>query len=484
MYDPTRNDLFTATKGRGAYLNERRIRVAKRTHLRDTLLISTGFPFRPGDNETTFLAMLGDVMPRCAGVRRPGAAALDLAYVAAGFSPTVFLRRVCPPGTWPRRAAGDRGRSAWWATSPAKPTFLHQGECLACQPQNLQPIGAQGVIGKYSKFALAALVAHRVAWLVLLRITLPTPLMQAVVRSCGAAARAVLPLLALQLVWQAAPDDLRWINNIRHFNGLALIAALTWLASAAIGGVADGVIARHPVDVADNLQARRIHTQARVLSRTAMFIALLAGVSLMLMTFPGARQVGASLLASAGVVGIVAGIAARPVFSNLIAGLQIALSQPIRIDDVLIVENEWGRVEEITGSYVVLRIWDDRRLIIPLQWFIEHPFQNWTRTSSALLGTVFLNVDFTMPLAPLRAELERIVKTMPEWDGRVVKLQVTDTTERTMQLRILVTAQSAGLAFDLRCKVREAMIDFMQREYPRQLPTLRLDATAADPATA
>jgi small-conductance mechanosensitive channel len=277
----------------------------------------------------------------------------------------------------------------------------------------------------------------------------------------------VLPLLALQLVWQAAPDDLRWINNIRHFNGLALIAALTWLASAAIGGVADGVIARHPVDVADNLQARRIHTQARVLSRTAMFIALLAGVSLMLMTFPGARQVGASLLASAGVVGIVAGIAARPVFSNLIAGLQIALSQPIRIDDVLIVENEWGRVEEITGSYVVLRIWDDRRLIIPLQWFIEHPFQNWTRTSSALLGTVFLNVDFTMPLAPLRAELERIVKTMPEWDGRVVKLQVTDTTERTMQLRILVTAQSAGLAFDLRCKVREAMIDFMQREYPQ-----------------
>lgn len=321
--------------------------------------------------------------------------------------------------------------------------------------------------------ALAALVAHRIAWLVLLRITLPTPLMQAVVRSCGAAARAVLPLLALQLVWQAAPDDLRWINNIRHFNGLALIAALTWLASAAIGGVADGVIARHPVDVADNLQARRIHTQARVLSRTAIFIALLAGVSLMLMTFPGARQVGASLLASAGVVGIVAGIAARPVFSNLIAGLQIALSQPIRIDDVLIVENEWGRVEEITGSYVVLRIWDDRRLIIPLQWFIEHPFQNWTRTSSALLGTVFLNVDFTMPLAPLRAELERIVKTMPEWDGRVVKLQVTDTTERTMQLRILVTAQSAGLAFDLRCKVREAMIDFMQREYPQQLPTLR-----------
>lgn len=332
--------------------------------------------------------------------------------------------------------------------------------------------------------ALAALIAHRAAWLVLLRITSPTPLMQIMVRSCARAASMVLPLLALQLVWQAAPDDLRWINSIRHFNGLALIAGFTWLAASAIDGVADGVTARHPVDVADNLQARRIHTQARVLSRTAMVVALLAGVSLMLMTFPGARQVGASLLASAGVVGIVAGIAARPVFSNLIAGLQIALSQPIRIDDVLIVEGEWGRVEEITGSYVVLHIWDDRRLIIPLQWFIEHPFQNWTRTSSQLLGTVFLNVDFATPMAPLRAELERIVQGMPEWDRRVVKLQVTDTTERTMQLRILVTAQSAGLAFDLRCKVREAMIDFMQREYPRHLPTLRLDATAGGPATA
>jgi len=132
----------------------------------------------------------------------------------------------------------------------------------------------------------------------------------------------------------------------------------------------------------------------------------------------------------------------------------------------------------------VLRIWDDRRLIVPLQWFIENPFENWTRTDSRLLGTVFLNVDFAMPLAPLRAELERMVQSMPEWDRRVVKLQVTDTTERTMQLRILVTAQSAGLAFELRCKVREALIDFMQREYPQHLPTLRLDSPVAPMRTA
>ncbi|MGE0498363.1 MAG: mechanosensitive ion channel family protein [Ramlibacter sp.] len=332
--------------------------------------------------------------------------------------------------------------------------------------------------------ALVALITHRVAGLVLLRASRSAPLVHAIVTRCQRAARFVLPVIALQLVWQAAPDELRFIASVRHFNGLLLIAGFTWLAISAIGGLAQGVIDEHPFNVADNLQARRIHTQARVLARTGMFIALLAGVALMLMTFPGARQVGASLLASAGVVGIVAGIAARPVFSNLIAGLQIALAQPIRIDDVLIVQGEWGKVEEITGTYVVLHIWDDRRLIIPLQWFIENPFQNWTRSSSQLLGSVFFHVDFGMPLAPLRAELERVVQDMPEWDRRVVLLQVTDTTERTMQLRVLVTAPSAGAAFDLRCKVREALIDFMQREYPQHLPRLRLMERDAPPGAA
>ncbi|MBX3653406.1 MAG: mechanosensitive ion channel [Ramlibacter sp.] len=325
--------------------------------------------------------------------------------------------------------------------------------------------------------ALAALIAHRVAGLVLLRASRSAPLVHAVVSRCQRAARLVLPVIALQLVWQAAPDELRFIASVRHFNGLLLIAGFTWLAISAIGGLARGVIDQHPFNVADNLQARRIHTQARVLARTGMFVALLAGVALMLMTFPGARQVGASLLASAGVVGIVAGIAARPVFSNLIAGLQIALAQPIRIDDVLIVEGEWGRVEEITGTYVVLHIWDDRRLIVPLQWFIENPFQNWTRRNSQLLGTVFLYADFGFPVQSMRTELERLIKDMPEWDGRVCVLQVTDITERAMQIRILVSAAASGPAFDLRCKVREAMLEWMQREHPDSLPRIRLNDT-------
>lgn len=331
---------------------------------------------------------------------------------------------------------------------------------------------------------IAAGIAHRIAAVVLRRATGPVLVVRTVFEACVPVVRLLLPLIALQLVWQAASDDLRHIGTVRHFNGLAVIAGTCWLLVAAIGGLADGVIAKHPADVEDNLTARRIATQARVLSRTAMTAVVMAGLAMVLMTFPGARQVGASLLASAGVVGLVAGIAARPVFSNMIAGLQIALAQPFRIDDVLIIEGEWGRVEEITGTYVVLKIWDERRLIIPLQWFIEHPFQNWTRTSSEILGTVFLYADYALPLEPLRAEFQRVLETAPEWDQRVSVLQLTDVTERTIQIRVLVSARSSGLAFDLRCRVREALVTFIQREYPDCLPQVRAPQQPASPAAA
>ena len=193
------------------------------------------------------------------------------------------------------------------------------------------------------------------------------------------------------------------------------------------------------------------------------------------MTFPSVRQIGASLLASAGVAGLVAGIAARPVLGNLIAGLQIALSQPIRLDDVVVIQGEWGRIEEITGTYVSIRIWDQRRLIVPLQWFIENPFTNWTRNSSQIIGTVFFYVDYRMPLAPLREELQRILEHAPEWDGRVQVLQVTDATERSMQLRVLVSSFDSGLNWDLRCRVREGLLNFAQATYPHYLPRTRAD---------
>jgi small-conductance mechanosensitive channel len=291
-----------------------------------------------------------------------------------------------------------------------------------------------------------------------------------------APAGLALPLAALQAVWQVVPDSLVHIGEVRHANGLLLIASLTWLAAAAVSGLAKGLMVRHPSDVEDNLQARRIETQARILSRSAMVIIVIAGSAIALMTFPGARHVGASLLASAGVVGIVGGLAARPVFSNLIAGLQLALAQPLRMDDVLIVKGEYGRVEEITGTYVVLKLWDERRMIVPLQWFIENPFENWTRSSAQLVQSVYLHVDFATPVPPLRTALQRVVEEAPEWDRRVCNLMVVDTTERVMKLRILVSASNSGKAFDLGCKVRETLLDFIAREYPQALPRARWTA--------
>ena len=324
---------------------------------------------------------------------------------------------------------------------------------------------------------LLALLVHGVSARIVLRLTRSMPVADMTARHCKGPALLLLPLVALQAVWQIAPDTFPLIAGVRHANVLLLLTALTWLGLRAARGVAKGVISLHPVNVEDNLQARRIHTQTRMLARTAMFIVILTGLALMLMTFPGARQFGASLLASAGVVGLVVGIAARPIFSNLIAGLQIALAQPFRIDDVLIVQGEWGRVEEITGTYVVLKIWDERRLIVPLQWFIENPFQNWTRKSAQITGTVFLWVDYRMPLAPLREVARRVCESAPEWDKRLCLLQVVEAGERSMQLRVLVSSAYSSLNWDLRCKVREGLVDCMQRDYPQHLPQTRTELT-------
>jgi small-conductance mechanosensitive channel len=339
--------------------------------------------------------------------------------------------------------------------------------------------------GSWGALALGALlvlvvtqVVHRVARPVVRRMAGWSRVLQAMVRQADRPVQAVASLLVLQLVWQAASDELTAISTVRHINGVLLILSFTWLGMALIRGVAEGVIARHPADVADNLTARSIHTQARVLSRIASGAALVAGISFVLMTFPQARQFGASLLASAGVMGLVVGIAARSVFSNLLAGLQIALTQPMRIDDVLIVEGEWGRVEEITATYVVLRIWDERRLIVPLSWFIEKPFQNWTRTTAELLGTVFLWVDYATPVDAVRAEAQRICEASRHWDKRLCLVQVTETSEKAMQLRVLVSAADSGAAFDLRCELREGLLAYLAKHHAAAMPRVRIEAEA------
>ena len=329
---------------------------------------------------------------------------------------------------------------------------------------------------------LLALVVHAMGAALLRRVTRAMPLASAVVRSCRAPTSVVLPLVALQAVWQIAPQDFPLIAGVRHVNVLLLLASLTWLGLRVVRGATQGLIAMHPLQVEDNLNARRVHTQARVLANTLVFGILVTGLAAILMTFPEARQFGASLLASAGVVGLVVGIAARPVLGNLLAGLQIALGQPLRIDDVLIVQGEWGRVEEITGTYVVLRVWDQRRLIIPLQWFIENPFQNWTRRNPEMIGTVFLWVDYGMTMDPLRAEAQRICQGSPAWDGRHCKLDVTDTAAHGVQIRLEVTSANADLLWRLRCDVREGLVDFMQREFPQHLPRMRAALEDGRPA--
>lgn len=285
--------------------------------------------------------------------------------------------------------------------------------------------------------------------------------------------RLLLPLLALQMALGDAPDLPIPINSLRHSLSIALLATTTFLCIRLVKATAVAVIGMHPAEVTDNLRARSVHTQTQVLARSVMMLVGVVGMASILMTFPDIRQIGTSLLASAGVAGLAAGIAARPVLGSLIAGLQIALTQPIRIDDVLIVEGEWGRVEEITGSYIVLRLWDERRLIVPLEWFIQHPFENWTRKSSRLLCSAYLWVDYAMPLEPLRRELERVCRAAPEWDGRLCLLQVTDTTERAMQLRALVSASDATKAWDLRCRIRETLVAYIQNTYADCLPRLR-----------
>jgi hypothetical protein len=260
---------------------------------------------------------------------------------------------------------------------------------------------------------------------------------------------------------------------LQHAVGLGVIASVGWAIIILTEMAGNIILARYSTDASDNLTARRIRTQTQVLQRIFTLMVSVVTVSVMLMTFPAVRHVGVSLLASAGLAGLIVGMAARSTLSNLIAGLQVALTQPIRLEDAIVLEGEWGWVEEIDTTYVVVRLWDLRRLIVPLSYFIEKPFQNWTRTRADLLAVAMIYVDYTAPVQEIREELHRILDATPLWDKRTWALQVTDTTERTMQLRALMSARNGPDAFDLRCLVRERLVQFLRDRYPFALPQQR-----------
>lgn len=289
----------------------------------------------------------------------------------------------------------------------------------------------------------------------------------------------ILPFLALLTALPAVPFPPNVLPPIQKAVGLGLIAATGWLAVVCSATASEIISARYRMDAEDNLAARRVQTQVQVLHRIVVVLIVIVTLSVMLMTFPEIRHIGISLLASAGLAGLIIGTAMKSSLASLIAGAQIAFTQPIRLEDAVVVEGEWGWVEEIDSTYVIVRLWDLRRLVLPLSYFLEHPFQNWTRRSADLLGSVFLYVDYTVPVEEVRKELKRIVEHNPKWRGQVCVLQVTDATATAVQLRALVDARDSGSAWDLRCEVREKLIQFLQEKYPLGLPRVRTEFRGA-----
>ncbi|MBC7921227.1 MAG: mechanosensitive ion channel [Ferruginibacter sp.] len=284
----------------------------------------------------------------------------------------------------------------------------------------------------------------------------------------------------LLLTWlPGIPNGLR-VGLEKTFT-ILLIGSVTFLLIRVLAVVKAVLLRQFDTRSDNDLHARKVYTQFQILERITIFLLVISGAAIALMSFDSIRQIGVSLLASAGLVGIILGFAAQKSFATIFAGIQIAIAQPIRLDDVVVVEGEWGRIEEIMLTYVAIRLWDNRRLIVPVNYFLDKPFQNWTRSSSQITGSVFLFVDYAMPIRPLRDELDRILADNPLWDGEVKVLQVTDSTERAMQLRVLVSAETAPKVWDLRCDVREKLIDFMQKHYGSYLPKNRWEIGVAAP---
>jgi small-conductance mechanosensitive channel len=290
-----------------------------------------------------------------------------------------------------------------------------------------------------------------------------------------------LPLLFILLSFLIRMGSLRELLGLEDFGAwfrkvstLLFIISFTWLLIRIIKLIKQLVISNYDVHTSNNLKARKVYTQFTILERIFIFLIIIMATGVALMSFEEIREIGISIFASAGVAGIIIGFSAQKMIGAILAGIQIAIAQPIKIDDVVVVEGEWGRIEQITLTYVVVAIWDKRRLILPTTYFIEKPFQNWTKTTADILGTVFLYTDYKVPFDKLREELRRILESTDLWDGKVQNIQVTNATGTHVEVRALMSAKDSPTAWDLRVLVREKLITFLQENYPESLPHSRV----------
>ncbi len=299
------------------------------------------------------------------------------------------------------------------------------------------------------------------------------------IRNTSGPAHPLLILLAVTIALEQLGTHGWGTDLVQRLLEIGFIAALTWLTIGLLEIAHAFIVARLPEDIRDNVRARRIRTQVHLLRQIMIWLLIFIGFAAVLMTFPSIRNVGAGLFASAGVAGLVLGMAARPTLGNLIAGIQIALTEPIRIDDSVVVEGQSGRVVEVNTTYVVIRLWDLRHLIVPISHFIEKSFENSSRYSSEMIGAVDLHMDYTVPVQRLREQYEIVLQSSPLWDGKINLVQVTDSNDRTIEIRFLMSAASSSAMRDLRCYVREKMLDYLQREYPSALPKVRSEVSVS-----
>ncbi|WP_261382509.1 mechanosensitive ion channel family protein [Arthrobacter sp. UKPF54-2] len=334
--------------------------------------------------------------------------------------------------------------------------------------------------------ALAVAAGLIASWLlrrVVLRLNRKQEALRETSRVARVPLRLALCLIGVRIALALTTDDAEWRRNVDHVLVIALIGSVAWLAIAVLLIIETLVLTRYRVDVADNRRARRLRTQVILARRIGVALIAIVALGSIMLTFPAIQALGAGLLASAGVISIVAGLAAQTSLVNVFAGIQLAFTDAIRVDDVVVVQKEWGRIEEITLTYVVVHIWDDRRLILPSTYFTTTPFENWTRRQSEVMGTVEFDLDWRAPVEAMRAELKRVLATTDLWDERVGILQITDATAGFVRVRILVSAGDSASLFDLRCLIREELVLFLQQEFPTALPHVRLESTPSAAAS-